>query len=276
MDRVTDYTYVAVGHVCWDKLESGLVPGGTVTFAGRWVEQAGYETAILTSAASTYPFPTILPNITVQNVAAAETTTFENQYIEQGRRQYLFRRADDLESASWPQGWEKIPVRHIGPIANEVAVDMVVASEEILVGVTPQGWLRQWDETGLIRSRRWELASWVLRRATAVILSDEDITDPALWAQYRQWANILVMTQGEKGCTVWFNGEQREFPAPKVVVANLTGAGDIFAAAFFLNLYESKNPWLAAEQANQQAAYSVSQDSLAAKTDQAVVLKKMR
>jgi sugar/nucleoside kinase (ribokinase family) len=41
-----------------------------------------------------------------------------------------------------------------------------------------------------------------------------------------------------------------------------TGAGDIFAAAFFIRLHTTRDPWEAARFATQLAAYSVTRPGL--------------
>ncbi|HET6789000.1 MAG TPA: carbohydrate kinase family protein, partial [Aquabacterium sp.] len=49
---------------------------------------------------------------------------------------------------------------------------------------------------------------------------------------------------------------------PKVKEVDATGAGDIYAAAFFVRLYTTRDPWEAARFATQFAAYSVSRPGL--------------
>jgi sugar/nucleoside kinase (ribokinase family) len=46
----------------------------------------------------------------------------------------------------------------------------------------------------------------------------------------------MVMTRAERGCTVYQNGQPRDFPADKVEQVEPTGAGDIFAVALHIAL----------------------------------------
>jgi sugar/nucleoside kinase (ribokinase family) len=55
----------------------------------------------------------------------------------------------------------------------------------------------------------------------------------------------------------------RQFPAPPQPEVDPTGAGDVFAAAFFINLYETNDPWASARFANQVAALSITRAGLA-------------
>ena len=74
------------------------------------------------------------------------------------------------------------------------------------------------------------------------------------------------MTQGPAGSIVYFSDEVRSVPAPKVNAVDLTGAGDIYATAFLIRLYQTGgDPWEAARFANEIAAQSVTAAGLANK-----------
>ena len=75
-------------------------------------------------------------------------------------------------------------------------------------------------------------------------------------------ARILVVTEGAAGARVYWNGDVRRFRPPKVEEVDATGAGDIFAAAFFIRLYLTRDPWESARFANQIAAISVTRRGL--------------
>jgi len=61
------------------------------------------------------------------------------------------------------------------------------------MGVTPQGWLREWDAQGRISLMEWTTASEVLPRADVVVISIEDVAhDEALVQQWAAQARLLV------------------------------------------------------------------------------------
>jgi sugar/nucleoside kinase (ribokinase family) len=64
------------------------------------------------------------------------------------------------------------------------------------------------------------------------------------------------------GATVFWCGRRKQFPAPPVNEVDPTGAGDIFAAAFFSHMAGGSTAWEAAEYANQLAADSVTHRGL--------------
>ncbi|MCA9976313.1 MAG: carbohydrate kinase family protein, partial [Anaerolineales bacterium] len=137
-----------------------------------------------------------------------------------------------------------------------------------IIGLTPQGWMRRWDENGRVYAQNWAAAREILPLAAAVIISEEDLLDDAMLVQYQEWSRLLVLTQGRQGCTVFFGNDVRQISAPRVPEVEFTGAGDIFAAAFFIRLWQTDgNPWEAARFANQVAAESVTQPTLMQKME---------
>jgi len=124
--------------------------------------------------------------------------------------------------------------------------------------------MRGWDQAGRVSYCQWEEAEPLLARADAVVLSEEDVAgDETLVARYASQARLLVVTQGAAGCTVYMAGQPRHFPAPAVHEVSPTGAGDVFAAAFFVWLQRQGDPWMAARFANCVAARSVTRVGLA-------------
>ncbi len=177
--------------------------------------------------------------------------------------------AQPLTAADVPSYWLRVPIVHLAPLTNEVDPDLAHAFSNSLMGMTPQGWLRRWDENGRVYAQEWAEAESVLPLAAAVILSEEDLPNKAMLDQFRQWSRLLILTQGKRGCTVFFGDEIRQITAPKVKEMEPTGAGDVFAAAFLVRLHQTGgNPWEAARYANEFAAQSVTQTGLEAKIKQ--------
>jgi sugar/nucleoside kinase (ribokinase family) len=255
--------YLVIGHVSQDITPDGKRLGGTVSYAGRTAQALGCRTAVLTSIAANLNLSAAFPGILTHNIPASETSTFTNRYTPQGRQQTLHSRAVQLTRTEVPTAWQRASIVHLAPIADEVDPEMVQSFSNSLIGLTPQGWLRRWTPDGRIYAQEWPQARDILPLAAAVILSEEDLLNPAMLANYRQWSRLLVLTQGRLGCTVYCGGESRQIAAPIMTEVEPTGAGDIFAAAFFIRLFQTDgNPWEAARFANEIAAQSVTQISL--------------
>ena len=260
--------YLVVGTVTRDKVENGYKPGGTVTFSGRLADALGFNTAVLTSAREDYDLHEIMAGLTVRNVPAAQDSIFSNIYDGNNRVQILHARSNDIMASDVPEAWYDAEIVHLGPLTNEVDPNMIDLFPNSLVGITPQGWMRRWGDDGRIYARSFPAEEMLLRKADATVISEEDLLDDDMLDRYIKWANILVVTQNFAGCTVYFNGESHQVPAPKITLVEPTGAGDIFAAAFFVGLHRSdNNPIRAAEFANHVAAQSVTKADLAEKVN---------
>lgn len=239
------------------------MPGGSVTYAARVAEALGCRVAIVTSVASDLDLDSAFPGIAIENVPTATTTTFENIYKDGRRQQKIYTVASSIQRKHIPQAWIRAPIVHLGPIANEIDPSIISLFSNSIVGLTPQGWFRRWDENGQVTSGDWPEANDVLQMAAAVILNEEDLKDLSVLEVFREKARLLVLTEQAGGCTVHCRGESRHFPAPRVVEVNPTGAGDSFAAAYFVRLHQTRgNPWDSAEFANRVAAASVTQETI--------------
>jgi sugar/nucleoside kinase (ribokinase family) len=254
--------YLAVGHVTRDLRSDSFSVGGTVSYAARTVYALGWRVGVVTSAAPAFALSPALDGVCVHRVPAGATTTFENLSVGGRRRQFVHAVAAPLTPDIVPPDW-RASVVHIGPVARECHPTLVGAFDGAFVGVTPQGWLRRWDRTGCVSVGAWEAAGRVLSRADALVLSEEDVgCDPALIEAYAAQTRVLAVTRGAAGCTIYAEGHARDFPAPSMVAVDATGAGDVFAAAFFARLYEGQDPCVAAQFANCVAAHSVTREGL--------------
>jgi len=256
--------YVCIGHVTRDLRPGGYSWGGTVTYSARTAQALGCRPAVVTRAESQLDLTPALGLIPVHRLDSAATTTFENTYGPVGRRQKLLAWAGRISAADLPQACRAAPVIHLAPVAQEVDSALIGLLTGSVIGLTPQGWHRRWDDSGTVSFAAWPEAAEVLPLATAVIVSREDITDQASWEIYRQCAHLLVVTDGAAGCEVSTGGKTRWFRTTPVVETDPTGVGDVFAAAFFVRLWETGgDAWAAARFATRIAAPTVARPGLA-------------
>lgn len=258
-------TYLILGHVTQDLTPEGLKTGGTASYSGLAAQAIGCETLVLTSAGSSFDPAQSLPGITVKLIPAEETTTFENIYTAEGRHQYIYKQASPIDAIHIPLEWRQVDIVHLGPLNQEIDLGIIHNFPTSLIGITPQGWLRKWDESGKIGYKSWLPDAAVLSKAAVVVISEEDIPPEESIQPYLDAVPILVRTKGAKGCEVFHGGDKYYFSAPKVKEVNLTGAGDIFATAFLIRLHQSDSFVKAAEFANYIAAWSVTGNTLAEK-----------
>lgn len=254
--------YLIIGHVSHDLTPEGFATGGTVSYSGLTAWALGCKTFVVTSAGPDFDPAAELPGLNVHVVPAAETTTFDNIYSAEGRQQYIHKRANPIEPGHIPPDWLQSAIVHLAPVDMEFDPSMIYTFSNSKIGITPQGWLRSWDETGKIRYKSWSPDAAVLSKAAVLVISEEDIPPVESLCPYREHVPILVRTRGRQGCTVYQGEARYDFPAPSVQEVNLTGAGDIFAASFIIRLHQTDSIPEAAVFANEIAALSVTGETL--------------
>lgn len=258
--------YLAIGHVCKDLTPTGWTFGGTAAYSARTARAIGCDVHVVTSTGADIDPRVALPDIDVANSPAERSTTFENIYSPEGRVQMLHGVANRLDThlaKLIDKPAAAIDIVHLAPIAQEVDRAWLDHFRSSFIGITPQGWMRQWDKSGRVSPADWTLAEAVLRRATAAVTSIEDVRgDEFLIKQWAKWARVLVVTRGAKGCSVYYDGVITDLPAIKVDVVDETGAGDVFAAAFFVRLKQTASPIAAALFANCMAGKSITRPGL--------------
>ena len=255
--------YLVIGHVAHDLTPEGPRLGGTVTYSALTARALGLQVGVVTASGNETSLEA-LNGIQVVSLESPQSTTYENIYTEHGRVQYLRAQAMQIDFASVPELWRRASIIHIGPIANEVDSVLLKDFSPALLGVTPQGWMRQRNADGRVSRSEWKNSEPVLQKAGAVVMSREDVNgDDELIEHMAHQTRILVVTESNDGCVLYWNGDRRRFRAPAVHEVDATGAGDVFAAAFFIRLLKTRDPWEAARFATLIASRSVTRVGLA-------------
>jgi sugar/nucleoside kinase (ribokinase family) len=251
--------FLVIGHVTKDLQEDGYTIGGTVTFASLTARNLGRRTAVATRASPDLNLNSLYQGIEVLRLPSPATSTFQNLYSTNGTRtQYLRAVADPIKAEDIPPAWREARVVLLGPLTNELEGGIAKVFSHSLIGVTPQGWMRRWDGDGRVFPKPWEGAAGVLNYARVVIFSENDVQrDENVIQTYARLAEILVVTKGAKGATVYHQGQVRHLPAFETVEVDPTGAGDVFAAAYLIELGRSGDPYAAAHFANCVASFVV-------------------
>ena len=254
--------YLVIGHIAHDLTPQGPRLGGTVAYSALTARVLGLRVGIVTAAGPETSLDA-LNDITVISLDSPQSTTFENIYTGHGRIQYLRAQATKIDFNSVPDSWRRASIIHLGPIANEMDSVLPKSFSPALLGLTPQGWMRQWDAENRVSSREWTGVEPALSQAGAVVISREDVDDnDELIEHMAHQTRVLAVTEGAAGSVLYWHGDRRRFRAPEVPEVDATGAGDIFAAAFFIRLFNTRDPWEAARFATLVASRSVSRVGL--------------
>jgi sugar/nucleoside kinase (ribokinase family) len=254
--------YLVIGHVAHDLAPEGSRLGGTAAYSALTARALGMRVGIVTAAG---PETSLAPlkDIPIISLESPKSTTFENIYTERGRIQYLRSQATRIDFNRVPETWRRASIIHLGPIANEMDAILPEDFAPTLLGLTAQGWMRKWDVEGRVSHTEWMKAEPALALANAVVISREDVDgDDELIEQMAHQTRVLVVTEGPAGAVLFWHGDRRRFRAPKMKEVDATGAGDIFAAAFFVRLLTTRDTWEATRFATLVASRSVTRVGL--------------
>jgi sugar/nucleoside kinase (ribokinase family) len=254
--------YLVIGHVAHDLTPTGSRLGGTVAYSALTARALGLRVGIVTSVGPETSLGS-LKDIPIISIESPQSTTFENIYSKQGRLQYLRAQAAHIDLNSVPELWRRASIIHLGPLANEIEPILPKDFSPALLGITPQGWMRKWDVDGRVSPSAWTDAESALAQAGVVVISREDVgSDDEVIEHMAHQTRVLAVTEGAAGAVLYWNDDRRRFRAPEVQEVDATGAGDVFATAFFVRLFKTRDPWEAARFATLIASRSVTRVGL--------------
>jgi sugar/nucleoside kinase (ribokinase family) len=226
--------YLVIGHVTRDLVEGQYRLGGSALFASLLASRMGCRTALFTATAEELPLH-LLSDVEIINQPTSTTTTFQNQYKPSGRRQILIDRAPDLDLDQLPDSWKQAPITHLAPVAREVNLDHLPDFRRGKLFLSLQGWLRDWDQSGLVRPTDFPLLNDRNLQISGAFLSDEDLGyDRTSLPRLLELASTLILTLGKDGSELYQDGTMTRIDAYPSLEVDPTGAGDIFASAFII------------------------------------------
>lgn len=232
--------FVVVGHAVRDLADDDWRLGGTVTYAALQAQRLNVCSAIVTRTGGEIPFADLLPAIDITDHRDDHSTCFENVYQDGHRRQHAPLRASPLTSEDIPDCARRAEVVLLGPVCGEVPPGMGLLFPNSLVGASAQGWLREIGPDNLVVPRIWDGAPF-WEGCRVLFVSDEDLGDQQ-GHQLERWTRevpVVALTMAHRGARIHEGGRWRHIDAFPEIEVDPTGAGDVFAAAFLVRLWET-------------------------------------
>jgi sugar/nucleoside kinase (ribokinase family) len=262
---MTHPTYLAIGHISKDLLpDGGHLAGGTALYASLTAQRLGADAALVTTLAAgdgALIQSALTAGVSCVVNPSPATTTFENHYDGEFRRQILHAQAAQIWPGDVPRAWRDAPIVHLGPIAQEMLCNATWATlfPNAIIGVTPQGWMRAWRSDGVVYPVPWVEAAALLPACHVLVVSQDDAAgNRALLDSYVKLAPLAIITAGSDPAGVYERGRLvAEVPALTAHPVDFTGAGDVFAAAFLVAYHETGDPRRAARFAHAAAAFAI-------------------
>jgi len=262
--RVPDF--VAIGHMTIDKTPAGDVLGGSVLFAALTAARYGLRAAILTRAnlaalndSLRSQLDAIAAEVEIVTQASSGITTFTNTEVAGRRSQTIHDWGGEIDLSGLPPLWRSAAAIHIAPVAQEIDPRQVNRLSPQLLGCTPQGWMRRWDERrlGQVRQTPLRLPREFISRIDALVVSAEEYVDARDVVVEIGQRGLSVVTRGIQGATLFDRGREVDVPAYRIRVTDTVGAGDVFAAGLFAARSERESVTAAARYASAAAALAL-------------------
>jgi sugar/nucleoside kinase (ribokinase family) len=260
------YDYTTVGHVTIDVLQDGSrQAGGAAFYSALQAARLGLAVQILTRGVEREIQEALAPygdELHLHVQPARHTTTLQTSGSGSERVQRVLAWAETIREDLVVD----TSILHLAPVARESPSSW--RGGATFVGLTPQGLVREWNgprgqiriapPTGL-NARR---AMLVAEQCNALVVSEHERASCASLIEGAGAAGALVaVTAGELPTTIIRPPRLEEVsldvPAVELPRDDL-GAGDVFAAAFFVALADGRDALEAARFANAAAAVRVS------------------
>lgn len=238
--------------------------GGTVFYAAVAARRLGWQPSIVTACGRDLHLPPELRSIPLHRVPGDATTTFELGEASGARQLWLRGRAQEIGPRDIPPDWRHAAIVHLAPICGELQATVFDGLKGGILVATLQGWLRGYAADGLVIPSSDALLQLPLERLSGAVLSVEDLdatgrlTKGAFETveQVRARVPVVALTRGAEGSTLYWDGGSVDIPAWPANAVDTVGAGDVYAAAFFIRLAETGDPVGSAQYASCAAAIS--------------------
>jgi sugar/nucleoside kinase (ribokinase family) len=249
------FDYVTVGHVTVDVLNDRRQPGGGAFYSALQAARLGLRALILTRGAPRELQALLEPyagELRVEIAPARHTTTLGTRGAGHERVQRLLAWAGPFEE----QVAVDACILHLAPIARETPRSWRGVAD--FVGLTPQGLVRAWDARGDIAAGPLDSAR-VPGECDAIVFSATERESCAELTPRAESSAVVAVTAGPHPTTILRAGRAPlEVPVPAIAhPRDDLGAGDVFAAAFFVALSEGCTPARAAAFGNAAAAVRI-------------------
>ncbi len=271
------FDYTTVGHVTADVLSDGSRhPGGTAFYSALQAARLGQRALILTQGAPSEIEELIEPyrsELELEIIPAQQTTTLRTTGKGLARSQTVLAWAGEIgEEVAIDTS-----ILHLAPVARETPRRWRGAAG--FVGLTPQGLVRKWDGPGHQLRPSPPERDRVPDGCEAMVLSEtERASCEELIGRFAPDGAVVAVTAGASATTLLLSGDQTitvEVP-PLEGPGDDMGAGDVFAAAFFIALVEGRAAVGAAQFANAAAAVRMGGSGAQAIGDRTAIEARLR
>jgi sugar/nucleoside kinase (ribokinase family) len=235
---------LVAGHVTHDRYGERLVAGGCAYFAA-WTHRAlGARVRLVTAVGEDFTREDAFAGMEVLAARSGRTTLFTNLYPQGGTRvQRIEAQAPALDSRV-PVSWRRADLLHLAPVMGELDLAAWKSAVDAgLVAIGVQGWIKRAGAQETVVQHPWPVDEAALAGIGAAAVGEEDLLDQGdLLDRLCAKVPIVAFTHGRAGCEVIVRGRTTRLGVYPTHEVDPTGAGDSFAAGFFLGLAQGLAP----------------------------------
>ena len=246
--------------------------GGTVLYAGLFLARSGIPVRIVGKGDREMLAWIKSRGIGSEHfIFSRRVATFENRYEITGRRQQA-QPGSDIVLSEVPRAAYRARGILVGAVLMEVDPRVITAPRSGLLMLDVQGFIRQLEDDGRVTLRFNPALEMAISRCDILkadgheaeaITGTNDHRESAR-RLYRMGPRIVIITLADKGCGIFDGHQWVRVQAPELHVADPTGAGDVFDAAFLAEYLRTGNLITAGHRGTIAASLSVAGPGTAA------------
>lgn len=235
---------IVIGNASIDVIEGFQdQPGGAVTYVSNALIKLDHKVRSISSFGSDYPKNVFDSKIKSDFRDSKETTKFKVNYKNSIRQMNVLSKGEKLSLGSLKISKISEDMIFFVPILDELEVSdskYILEKNKNLFSVSiPQGWMRNLNNAKLINDFT------ILQNLPVfdlMFFSNEEIISANITkSELLNFAKILVITNGDKGSSIFTSRTSINISSYKSQVVDSIGAGDIYAAVFANIYYKTKN-----------------------------------
>lgn len=238
---MTSPRVLIAGQITHDRYDNDIVAGGCAFYGARTYHALGANVQLVTSVGEDFTCEAALADIPTSYTRGGRTTVFTNTYPAGGVR---VQRIETMAPRVPPPGRVDADLVHLAPVMQDIELDAWLdAADGHRIVFAIQGWIKDKGPNETVVQTPWLVEGKQLARASAVALGEEDLIGQGdLLDRLCRHVPVVAFTHGVRGCEVIERGRTTKVGIFKTTEIDPTGAGDTFAAGFFLGLAEGSTP----------------------------------
>ncbi len=221
-------------------------------------------------------------------ISGKSSMRFENKYNSKGQRtQKILSVSEKITFNDIPESYYNVPCIHLGPVFNEIDLDLISKVREIFpfVSLDGQGFIRGTKESSKkIIHKPWNGYAHYFDYLDLLKVDDTELKnmtntkqlDEAIDQILETNLHILVITRAHKGAIIFKDKQQFEIPAIPTKVVDETGAGDTFITAFLLEYLKTKDCYYSGLIAASTASFKIANSGPKPKYNRNDIIAKLK